>query len=310
MDKFRVLFLGGGKRVSVAEKFIAAGNSLNLDTRVMSYDLDLEQPICNIGKVLVGKKWDDPNVANDISNKISENKINLVLANVDPATLILTQLYKSIPGKIISSDYSATNICLSKKEFSKFCYSESLPIIPEADADSFPFFVKPDTGSASIGAQKINNRLELQSISNPENFIFQDFIEGMEYTVDAYVLRDGTIWGLSTRARIATSGGESVISSMLEDEEISEVCHSLISKLSLRGPITIQFIRRHSDSKLFLMEVNPRFGGGVPLSIEAGFNFPKIMLEEILGRKVSPLGKTRNLSMKRYYKEAYFEIHN
>lgn len=305
-----MLFLGGGKRVSLAEKFIAAGKSLNLDTRVMSYDLDLEQPICEIGKVLVGKKWDDPNVASDISNKISDHRINLVLANIDPATLILTQLYKSIPDKIISSDFSATSTCLSKKEFSKFCHSESLPIIPEAGAESFPFFVKPDTGSASIGAKKINSKLELKSINNPENFIFQEFIDGVEYTVDAYVLRDGRTWGLSPRVRLATSGGESVISSMLKDDEISDVCYSLISKLGLRGPITIQFIRRHSDSKLFLMEVNPRFGGGVPLSIEAGYNFPKTMLEEILGRQVSPLGNTRILSMKRYYKEAYFEIHN
>lgn len=310
MDKFGVLFLGGGKRVSLAEKFIEAGKSLNLDTQVMSYDLDVEQPICEVGKVIVGKRWDDPSIIKDISDKIFEQGIDLVLANVDPATLILTQLDESITNKIISSDFSATSTCLSKKEFSKFCYTESLPIIPEADNSSFPFFVKPNTGSASIGAQKISNKLDLQFLKNPENFIFQEFIDGVEYTVDAYVLRDGTTWGLSPRARIATSGGESVISNMVKDEEINEVCLSVISKLSLRGPITLQFIRSHSDSKLFLMEVNPRFGGGVPLSIEAGFNFPKIMIEEILGKKVSPLGNVRNLSMKRYYKEAYFEINN
>ena len=310
MDRFGVLFLGGGKRVSLAEKFIAAGESLNLDIQVMSYDLDAEQPFCKVGKVLVGKRWDDPNSIKDINEKIFEQGIDLVLANVDPATLILTRLKENISNKVISSDFSATSICLSKKGFSKFCNTESLPIIPDADPDSFPFFVKPDTGSASIGAKKINSELDLQSLTNPENLIFQEFVDGMEYTVDAYVLRDGTIWGLSPRARIATSGGESVISSMMKDEEISEVCRSVISKLGLRGPVTIQFIRRHSDSKLFLMEVNPRFGGGVPLSIEAGFNFPKTMIEEVLGKKVSSLGTTRNLSMKRYYKEAYFEIDN
>ena len=305
-----MLFLGGGKRVSLAERFIEAGASLNLDIQVMSYDLDVEQPICEVGKVLVGKRWDDPSSLKDISEKIFEHSIDLVLANVDPATLILTQIKESIPNIVISSDFSAASICLSKKEFSKFCNTESLPIIPDADTDSFPFFVKPDTGSSSIGAQKINNKFDLQNLKNPEKLIFQEFIEGVEYTVDAYVLRDGTTWGLSPRARLATSGGESIISSMVKDEEISEVCRSVISKLGLRGPVTIQFIRRHSDSKLFLMEVNPRFGGGVPLSIEAGFNFPKTMIEEILGKKVSPLGNTKNLLMKRYYKEAYFEIDN
>jgi carbamoyl-phosphate synthase large subunit len=310
MDKFNVLFLGGGKRVSLAEKFIAAGESLNLDVHVMSYDLEAEQPIREVGKVLVGKKWDDPLVIEDISDKILEERIDLVLANVDPATLILTKLKEISTTKIISSDFSTTSTCLSKKEFSKFCNSESLPVIPEIVADSFPFFVKPDKGSASIGAQKIQNRSDLQSLKNPESLIFQEFIAGIEYTVDAYVLEDGTTWGISPRVRIATSGGESVNSIMVNDEEIRAVCLSLITKLSLRGPITIQFIRRLSDSKLFLMEVNPRFGGGVPLSIEAGYNFPKIMIEEILGKEVSLLGSIRNLSMKRYYKEAYFEIDN
>jgi carbamoyl-phosphate synthase large subunit len=276
----------------------------------MSYDLDAEQPICEVGKVLVGKRWDDLSVFKDISDKILEQSIDLVLANVDPATIILTKLKENLSNKIITSDFSATSMCLSKKEFSKFCKTESLPIIPEADFDSFPFFVKPDNGSASIGAQKIHSKLDLQSLKNPENLIFQEFIDGVEFTVDAYVLGDGTTWGISPRVRIATSGGESVTSSMVKDEEISAVCLSVISKLSLRGPVTIQFIRRHSDSKLFLMEVNPRFGGGVPLSIEAGFNFPKIMIEEILGKEVSQLGNIRNLSMKRYYKEAYFEIYN
>lgn len=281
-----------------------------MNLEILSYDLDVNQPICEVGKVLLGKRWEDPGTIHDMNAKILEHGIDLVIANVDPATLMLTRLNGDFPDKIISSDYSTTSICLSKKAFSRFCKTELLPVLPEAGLDSFPFFVKPDKGSASVGARKIDNKAELLSLNNTEDFIFQEYIEGTEYTVDAYVLRDGTAWGVSPRIRISTSGGESVISTMVKDEEIIAVSLSVIAKLNLRGPVTIQFIRRHSDLKLFLMEVNPRFGGGVPLSIEAGFNFPKIMLEEILGKKVSQLGRVKTLSMKRYYKEAYFETNN
>jgi carbamoyl-phosphate synthase large subunit len=33
------------------------------------------------------------------------------------------------------------------------------------------------------------------------------------------------------------------------------------------------------------MEINPRFGGGIPLSLQAGADFPRWIIEMMLGRE-------------------------
>jgi carbamoyl-phosphate synthase large subunit len=40
-----------------------------------------------------------------------------------------------------------------------------------------------------------------------------------------------------------------------------------------------------NDNKVKFIEINPRFGGGVPLAIKAGANFPKWILQELMGKK-------------------------
>ena len=50
------------------------------------------------------------------------------------------------------------------------------------------------------------------------------------------------------------------------------------------GLITIQLILT-PDGHIRVIEVNPRFGGGVPLAIHAGADFPRWLLAEWLGRR-------------------------
>ena len=65
MNKFNILFLGGGKRVSLAQRFIKAGKQLNLKTNVFAYELEKDLPFKCIGKVIQGKKWKDDHIYDD-----------------------------------------------------------------------------------------------------------------------------------------------------------------------------------------------------------------------------------------------------
>jgi carbamoyl-phosphate synthase large subunit len=51
------------------------------------------------------------------------------------------------------------------------------------------------------------------------------------------------------------------------------------------GVITLQLFLIKKDDEVKFIEINPRFGGGAPLSIKAGANFPKWILQELLGQK-------------------------
>ena len=143
-----------------------------------------------------------------------------------------------------------------------------------------------------------------------EEFIFQKFIEGIEYTVDAYISNAREICAVSPRIRIDTSGGESVISQTIVNNKIVNISKNIIDKLELIGPITLQFIESKLSNKIYLMEINPRLGGGVLASIEAGYNIPKIMLQDATNQKTDIISKGKEILMKRYFMEEYYEINN
>jgi carbamoyl-phosphate synthase large subunit len=74
------------------------------------------------------------------------------------------------------------------------------------------------------------------------------------------------------------------------------------------GVITLQLFLT-DDKQLKFVEINPRFGGGAPLSIKAGANFPKWILQELSGKKTNIRfdGFQDNLIMLRYDDEVWLK---
>lgn len=303
-----ILFLGAGKRVSLIESFMLAAQELGITLNISSYEIDVNQPVARISKVIVGKSWKDPSVSKDILRVMIEEEIDILVSNVDPAVSIHGGLSKINHAASFTSPPVATEICQSKILFQEYCEAKGLKVIPRAEANIYPYFRKPEYGAASIGARLVSNAT--QDSENDTNEIRQRYIEGIEYSVDTYISRTGEILGISPRVRISTLGGEVSESMTIADEEIIERSKEVIRVIGLVGPVTIQFIRESTTGDLFLMEVNPRFGGGAVLSIAAGFNFPKLLLLEALGMKLEPIKSGKNLTMRRYFKEHYFESSN
>ena len=111
MKKLNILFLGGAKRVSLAERFIAAGKKLNLNIHVFSYEIKKHVPFKIVGKIILGMKWNDKKIYNNLLKIIIEKNISIVIANVDLATIVLANLNKKFPHlKLITSDKNACKI--------------------------------------------------------------------------------------------------------------------------------------------------------------------------------------------------------
>ena len=309
MTALAILMLGGGKRISLAQRFKAAATSSGLRLTVHAYEIDSQQPISAVANIIVGKKWSDLGVRADLERVLVEQKIDLLLSNVDPATVLHAALKDEFEAAAFSSSAQAVATCMSKNRTQDFCEAAGIPIILRARANEFPQFAKPDAGSASVGAMLVRNEAERDAIlAQKIDYIFQTYVDGVEYTVDAYVTRDGQILGISPRIRVLTLGGESIVTQTVHDEQIVAAAASVIEKLELIGPLTMQFIRRTADQALFLMEINPRFGGGVIASIEAGFDFPLMMIKELLGESQQCVMQGKRLLMKRYFQEVFYEV--
>ncbi len=109
------------------------------------------------------------------------------------------------------------------------------------------------------------------------------------------------------RKRIETRAGEVSKSQVIKNPKIIHLTAELIKKLSAGpGVITVQMILTKGN-KIKFIEINPRFGGGAPLSIKAGADFPKWILQELAGKKpqINPNGFENKLIMLRYDAELW-----
>ncbi len=114
------------------------------------------------------------------------------------------------------------------------------------------------------------------------------------------------------RKRIEIRAGEISKGQVVKHPRIMSEAAKLVEALGAGpGVITLQLFLT-KDGGVKFIEINPRFGGGVPLSIKAGANFPKWILQELLGRKPNIRfdGFRDNLIMLRYDGEVWLENSN
>ncbi|MDP6380390.1 MAG: ATP-grasp domain-containing protein, partial [Phycisphaerae bacterium] len=150
----------------------------------------------------------------------------------------------------------------------------------------FPLFMKPRHGSSAKDIHFLRSRsaLEFYRRSSGENVI-QEFISGEEFTIDVFADSSGKARCAVPRKRLEVRGGEVSKSLTVRHEEIIAQSMRLVDELKgCFGAITIQCFLT-PEGQIKFIEINPRFGGGIPLAFRAGANYPKWLLQMQLGRE-------------------------
>jgi carbamoyl-phosphate synthase large subunit len=167
----------------------------------------------------------------------------------------------------------------------------------------FPYFLKPRAGSAAMGNYVVRNRSELEVFGKRvRDPIVQEYVDGDEHTLDVYTGFDGKPRCVVPRKRLEVRSGEVSKGLIVKDPAIMAVGRRVAEMLGdCRGVITVQCIVT-KDQRIRVIEVNPRFGGGVPLAIHAGADFPKWILSELVGKKprINPTGFRDDVAMLRF----------
>jgi len=173
----------------------------------------------------------------------------------------------------------------------------------------FPCFVKPIRGSAGVGTAVIRSQKELTAhiATFGERLIVQEYVPGREYTIDVYRSRDGKIRCVVPRQRLVVRSGEVEKGITVKDDRLIEATVRLVGKLDgLWGVFCCQ-CRREKGGKIRFFEINPRFGGGAPLSIAAGANLPLYLLQEVLGLPITArMGGFKDRMLMMRYDQAVF----
>ena len=277
-----ILFLGGAKRVSLAEKFIDEGKKMGIDVKIFSYELDENVPISFVGEIIIGLRWKDPNLYMHLIEVIGAKKIDIVLPFLDYATIVSARLKNLIQQKDVFIPVSDENLCevfFDKQLVNEWCMQNGINV--PSNNGKYPLIAKPIHGSASKGILVLATPLDLNILANKEDYLIQQFVNGNEYSVDIYIsTEDKEIISIVPRKRLETQGGESIRSVTIKEERLINFSREIIKKTNLIGPLTLQLIENAETQELYFMEINPRFGGGVLNSIFSGANSPMYLLND------------------------------
>ncbi len=316
-----VLITSAGQRVSLVRAFQKELKSINPAGKIFTVDLNpVFAPACHVsdGYRQISKVTDEDYISALLSI-CKELNVKLVVPTIDTELLVLSQnrelfLKEGIVAAVSENHF--ISICRDKRKMNNFFENHNIDIPKAIEKDKlvFPFFIKPYDGSLSKDIFLINNESELTEyhLNNPK-FMFMEYIDHAqhdEYTVDTYYDKKGNLKCVVPRKRIFVRAGE-VNKGITHNNEIVTYVKNRLSHIKgAVGCITMQFFFNPKTKRIIGIEINPRFGGGYPLSYLAGANYPKWLIQEyILGENI-PFFEDweHNLLMLRY--DAEVLVHN
>lgn len=291
----KLLFTSVGRRVELIQAFRLASDKTKIPLTIIGADISYTAPALQFcDQSLMVPPIRDENYIPFLIQYCKEAHIDALIPTIDTDLLILSQnKHKFGYTKVIISDFDKITICRDKRFTSDYFHSLGLnsPTAVDNLYDynlGFPAFIKPKDGSSSVLAYKVNNAAELEELaSKVPDYIIQPFIDGTEYTVDIFCDLDGHPIFITPRIRLAVRAGEILKTKIDQDDIIIKEMRSLINDFKPCGQITVQLIKDKLSGENHYIEINPRFGGGAPLSIKAGADSAEMLLRVLNGEMIS-----------------------
>lgn len=221
---------------------------------------------------------DDPNYINQLLDICRLEDVSVVFPIHDLELLVVSKAKDRFEGiSVWVSDPRTIEICNDKLKFYKRMNPTLVPYTRCLDSpipdDMYPAIVKPRQGVSSRGVYKVNKHEDIYTFGH--DYIIQKYVHGHEYTVDVVCDKNSIPLTSVPRMRIMTKAGISITGRTVKQCRISDLAEDICKELGIIGAANVQIIE--SDAGLHLIEVNPRFSGGLALTTRAGVNIPKIL---------------------------------
>jgi carbamoyl-phosphate synthase large subunit len=295
MSEYNILILSAGRRVELVTLFKNAAKDLNIKSRVVASDCSNTAPALYFAdKMIILPRIDDPDYIDEIIESCKKEKIKLIVPTIDTDLMLLSikqnYIFEKSGAKVLISSEQVIKICRDKINTHYYLEENgfNVPKLYEKDYQNihYPVFIKPVDGSSSINAFRVNSRDELDNylklIKKP---MIQEYISGEEFTVDVFLDFDSNIISIVPRQRMQVRGGEISKGKIVRNRLIIDEVMNLMKTLKPIGHITVQLIL--TDKGIKFIEINPRFGGGAPMSILSGANSCKNLYKLLLNEELT-----------------------
>lgn len=309
-----ILFTCAGRRNYLINYFKEA---LKGRGKVIAADMQLSAPaLVDADYAVEVPAIDDPDYIPHLENIIDKYKVDALFSLNDLELPLLSREKEKLEShgcRVIVSDDRVIDICFDKWKTYNFLkdhglgtpatfleYEKAALALREKEI-SFPVVVKPRWGSASLNIEYVESfeelgfvyQLQLLRIKSNKILIKKDHISehaviiqekltGKEYGMDILNDLSGSFAGSFSREKLAMRAGETDKAISIIREDFDLLGKAIGEHLGHIGSLDADLFEQ--DGELYVLELNPRFGGGYPFSHEAGMNSVGLILDWLEGK--------------------------
>ncbi len=291
-----VLILSAGTRNKVVQYFRKA---LEGKGSVIAADMSpLAPALYEADRFYLVPSMTDPGYIDEILKICEKENITGVLSLIDPELSLLaenSERFRNAGVTVIGSDYDLCETALDKyrmyewltahgyKCARSYVSKEEFYRDAEAGKITYPVFVKPVRGSASIAISKVCDKETVELLfSHDDGLMIQEFLCGTEIGADVYIdMLSGEVVSVFTKKKLKMRAGETDKAVSFKDEKLFALIERFAVEAGYRGQIDIDIF--DIDGEYYISEVNPRFGGGYPHAYECGADHMKLIVNNLEG---------------------------
>lgn len=308
MSRVLVTGAGGAAGVAVVRALCAVGHrpiAVDADPRAAGIALAPEHAVISPAS--------DPGFAAALLDTVDATEPSVLLTTVAEEIAPLHALSDALLARGVATwlpAAAATAVCLDKWKFARVLRDAGVPTpataLGEASGVDGPWVVKPRFGRGSRDIHLVDDAAELGwACRRVEDPIVQTRLTGREFTADVLADRDGTVAACVPRWRTETKAGISTKGETFASGAVEHVVSEAVDAVGLSGPLNLQgFI---DGDEVTVVEINPRFSGGLPLSLAAGSDLVGECVRGALGEPLRPERLTfrPGVRMTRYLTEVF-----
>jgi carbamoyl-phosphate synthase large subunit len=175
-------------------------------------------------------------------------------------------------------------------------------------ACSLPVIVKPRSGSGSRGVHRVDDLEELARLPRDATLLVQEYLPGIEYSLDVLARGDGAIVAVVPRSRLKVDSGIAVTGRTVHDESLQRIGALVAQRIGLTSVANVQ-VKLTDDGEPALLEVNPRFPGTMSLTVASGVNMPRLCVQQALGIEMpAEMQPFAEIAMVRFLEEHFMDF--
>ncbi len=292
-----ILILSAGTRNKIVQYFV---KTLNGTGKVIATDMsNLAPAIYEADKYYIVPKMTAPEYLDVVLDICKKEEITGVLSLIDPELSLLAEnreKFEAIGTTVIGSSYALCEMSLDKFQMYSWLethgyrcaksYMDKDAFYADVDAGviTYPVFVKPARGSASISISKVYDRETVELLfAHEDGLMIQEFLDGQEIGADVYIdMVSHEVVSIFTKKKLKMRAGETDKAVSFQDEKLFALIEQFVKEAGYNGQIDIDIF--DINGEYYISEVNPRFGGGYPHAFESGADHMKLIVNNLEGK--------------------------